>query len=86
MRSEPNHDYFLSAMFPFSMHFLLPPPPLSIKSRSPKPYKCLIKPRSKEAEALIRSIAGLLTKCFVLLVEYQKSNCLSSSRFNEWRL
>ena len=58
--NEPTHEYlsaFLRCVSPFPacLFYLLN---FFSSTRFPKPYKCSIKPRSKEAEALIRSVAN----------------------------
>jgi hypothetical protein len=56
---EPTYEYIsalVTCVLPFSvcLFYLLT---IFFKIRLPKPYECSIKPRSKEAEALIRSAA-----------------------------
>jgi len=57
---EPTYEYIPSvvmcvSLFLACLFYLLN---LFLLTRLPKPYKCSIKPRSKEAEALIRSYAN----------------------------
>jgi len=57
---EPTHEYISGlvmcvSIFPACFSYL---GNFFSSTRTPKPYKCSIKPRSKEAEALIRSVSN----------------------------